>query len=220
MSIKRNVETLLSEIPERIKIVAAAKTRTVEEIQEAISAGIRIIGENYIDEAAKKFQILGKSAEWHTIGHLQTNKIKQAIEIFDMIETVDSFKLASKLNKEMKKRERKMPVLIEINSGEEKNKTGILPGNFYEFIEKISLFENIQVLGLMTMGPVVETPEDIRPFFKLTRDIFEKTAKKNLPGIKMEYLSMGMSDTYKIAIEEGANIIRIGTLIFGKRRDG
>ncbi|MCL5674317.1 MAG: YggS family pyridoxal phosphate-dependent enzyme [Candidatus Omnitrophica bacterium] len=217
MSIKENIENLFKKIPEPVKLIAATKRRSIKEIQEAISAGIRIIGENYVNEAAEKFQILGKNVEWHLIGHLQTNKIKQAIEIFDMIETLDSLHLASKLNEEIRKTKRKMPVLIEINSGREENKTGVLPEDCDGFIEKMDRFENLRVLGLMTMGPLVKNPEDIRQFFRLTREIFEKTAGKNIPGIKMEYLSMGMTDTYKIAIEEGANIVRVGTLIFGPK---
>ncbi|MCL5408757.1 MAG: YggS family pyridoxal phosphate-dependent enzyme [Candidatus Omnitrophica bacterium] len=219
MSIAENIEKILSEVPEGITVVAAAKTRTIEEIQQAISAGIKIIGENYVNEAIEKFRIFGKTVEWHLIGHLQTNKIKQAIDIFDMIETLDSLKLADKLNKEMEKLKRKMPVLIEINSGQEENKNGILPEDIEEFMGKISCFEYVEVLGLMTMGPAVKNLEDIRPFFRLTREILEKISRKNPPNIKMKYLSMGMSDTYKIAIEEGANIIRIGSLIFGPRRE-
>lgn len=218
MSIKENVEKILSQLPNGVELVAATKTRSIEEILEAISAGIKIIGENYVQEAESKFKIIGKRVKWHMIGHLQTNKVKKAVEIFDLIETVDSFKLAGEIDKEAKKKGIIFPVFIEVNSAKEKQKSGVFPENVEKLIDEISIFENIKVEGLMTMGPFVENPEDIRPYFKLTRELFDKLKKKSFPNVEMKYLSMGMTDTWKIAVEEGANIIRVGTGIFGPRK--
>ena len=218
MNIKERIREILKEIPENIVLLVATKGRTVEEINEAIEAGIEIIGENYVQEAEKKFKIIGRKVKWHMIGHLQTNKVKKAIEIFDMIETVDSEKLAKEIDKEAKKRNIVFPVLIEINSGREKQKSGVFPEDAEKLIYEISKYENIKIEGLMTMGPFVKNPEDIRPYFRLTKELFEKFKNLNLPNVEMKYLSMGMSETWKIAIEEGANIIRIGTAIFGPRR--
>ena len=220
MGIREKIEKILREIPDGVILIAATKGRTSEEINEAIEAGIEIIGENYVQEAEKKFKIIGRKVKWHMIGHLQTNKVKKAIEIFDMIETVDSEKLAREIDKEAKKRNIVFPVLIEINSGREKQKSGVFPEDAEKLIYEISNYENIKIEGLMTMGPFVKNPEDIRPYFRLTKELFEKFKDLNLPNVEMKYLSMGMSDTWKIAIEEGANIIRIGTAIFGPRRGG
>ena len=218
MGIKENVEGILKELPDGVILIAATKGRSIEEINEAIEAGIKIIGENYVQEAEKKFEAIGKKVKWHMIGHLQTNKVKKAIEIFDMIETVDSEKIAGEIDKEAKKRNIIFPVLIEINSSREKQKSGVLPEDAEKLIYEISKYENIKIEGLMTMGPFVENSEDIRPYFRLTKELFEKFKNLNLPNFEMKYLSMGMSDTWRIAIEEGANIIRIGTAIFGPRR--
>ena len=220
MGIKEKVEWILKELPDGVILIAATKGRSIEEINEAIEAGIKIIGENYVQEAEKKFEAIGKKVKWHMIGHLQTNKVKKAIEIFDMIETVDSEKIAKEIDKEAKKRNIIFPVLIEINSGREKHKSGVLPEDAEKLIYEISKYENIKIEGFMTMGPFVENPEDIRPYFRITKELFEKFKNLNLPNFEMKYLSMGMSDTWRIAIEEGANIIRIGTAIFGPRRGG
>jgi hypothetical protein len=216
--IKKNVEEILSEIPEGIQLVAATKTRTPEEILAAIDAGIKIIGENYVQEALKKFEVIGNKAKWHLIGHLQRNKVKYAINIFDMIETVDSAMLAQAINNEAKKHNKVMPILIEINSGREPQKTGVLPEAAEQLVRQIAPLPNIKLLGLMTMGPFTGDPEDARPYFKTTRNLFEKLKHIQVTNVEMRHLSMGMSNSYKIAIEEGANIVRIGTKIFGERK--
>lgn len=220
MDIEEKVKKILKELPSGVELVAATKTRSVEEIEQAIKAGVKIIGENYVQEAEEKFRVIGKKVKWHMIGHLQRNKVKKALEIFDMIETVDSIKLAREIDKIAKKKGIIFPVLIEINSGKEEQKSGILPGDIEDFVEEMSNLENIRVEGLMTMGPFVKNPEDIKPYFELTRELFEKLKSKNYPNVEMKYLSMGMTDTWKIAIEEGANLIRIGTGIFGPRNPG
>ncbi|ACR79527.1 MULTISPECIES: YggS family pyridoxal phosphate-dependent enzyme [Kosmotoga] len=218
MGIKENIKKILSEIPDYVTVVAAAKTRTPEEILEAIEAGIEIIGENYVQEAQKAFEAVGKKAQWHMIGHLQKNKVKKAVQIFDMIQTVDSVKIANEINKRAAQFGKVMPVLIEVNSGREEQKAGVLPEDVFRLVEEISKLENIRIEGLMTMGPVVDAPEELRPYFSLTRELFENLSREKLPGVEMKWLSMGMSDSYKIAIKEGANMIRLGTILFGPRK--
>jgi len=215
--IKENLKRLLEELPRGVHLEGAAKTRTPEEVLEAIDAGLEIIGENYVQEAEKAFEVVGDRAKWHMIGHLQRNKAKKAVAIFDMIETVDSVKLARELNKCCGKIGKTMEILIEINSGEESQKAGVLPGDALSLVKEISAFENIKIMGLMTMGPFAGDPEESRPYFQKTRIIYEEMKQKDLPGVKMEVLSMGMSNSYKVAIEEGANLVRIGTNLFGER---
>ena len=217
-TIKENVKRLLKEMPEGVILVAATKTRSAEEIKAAIEAGITVIGENYVQEAEEKFREIGRAVKWHMLGHLQRNKVEKALNIFDCIETVDNLKLAREIDKYAGKKGIIFPVFIEINSGREPQKAGVMPEDIEKLIEEVSHLKNIKVEGLMTMGPLVNNPEDIRPYFRLTKDIFDKLKGINLPNIEMRYLSMGMSDTWRIAIEEGANIVRIGTAIFGSRR--
>jgi len=217
VTIRQNVRDLLSEIPKGVQLVAAVKTRTPEEILEAVEAGIRIVGENYVQDAEKSHQVIGNRVEWHCIGHLQKNKVKKAVELFDMIETVDSIELAREIDKRCAQAGRTMPVLIEINSGREAQKSGVYPEQTEQLITDISTLPNIRVLGLMTMGPQVGDPEDSRPYFVETKKVFEKVRKSDLPRVEMKYLSMGMTNSYQIALEEGANIIRLGNKIFGER---
>ncbi len=215
--IKENVKKILDELPKSVELIAAAKTRSPEEIEEAITAGVKIIGENYIQEAQKAFEVIGNGVKWHFIGHLQKNKVKKSVKIFDMIETVDSYPLAHEINERCKQIDKIMPILIEINSGREKQKFGIFPEDALDLIQEISPLLQIKIMGLMTMGPRFGDPEDSRPYFIETRKIFEKIKALNLPSVEMKYLSMGMTNSYKIAIEEKANMVRIGTLLFGKR---
>jgi len=215
--IKKNVKKILDELPKNVDLVAAAKTRTSEEILEAIKAGVKIIGENYVQEAQKAFEVIGRKVRWHFIGHLQKNKVKRAVKIFDMIETVDSYPLAHEINERCKQIDKIMPILIEINSGREKQKFGIFPEEALDLVQEVSSLPQIKIMGLMTMGPRFGNPEDSRPYFIETRKIFEKIKALNLPNVEMKYLSMGMTNSYQIAIEEKANMVRIGTLIFGKR---
>ena len=211
------MKRLLEELPQGVHLEGAAKTRTPEEILEAIEAGLEIIGENYVQEAERAFEVVGDRAKWHMIGHLQSNKAKKAVAIFDMIETVDSMKLARELNKCCGKTGKTMEILIEINSGEESQKAGVRPGDALSLVKEIRELENIRIVGLMTMGPFAGDPEESRPYFQKTRVIYEEIKQINLPGVKMEILSMGMSNSYKVAIEEGANLVRIDTNLFGER---
>ena len=199
-------------------MVAAAKARTPAEVLEAVEAGIRIVGENYVKEAKDAYQLVGKRAQWHFIGMLRKHNIrKTALEIFDMIESVDSLDIASEIDKKCAQIGKTMPVLIEVNSGREPQKSGVLPGDVEQLVRRVSTLRNIKVMGLMTMGPRFGNPEDSRPYFAETRRIFERIKALKLPNVEMKYLSMGMTNSYQVALEEGANIIRIGTRIFGER---
>jgi len=215
--IKERVKALLAELPPGVRLVGAAKTRTSDEVLEAVEAGLEIVGENYVQEAERAFQVIGRRAKWHMIGHLQSNKAKKAVNVFDMIETVSSSKLALELDKACEKISTIMPILIEINSGEEDQKSGVMPGDAAALIKAISPLRHVKVMGLMTMGPFAGDPEESRPYFRKTRTIFEDVKEMNLPGVEMTYLSMGMSNSYRVALEEGANIVRIGTKLFGER---
>ena len=217
VTIKQNVQQILNELPEGVLLVAAAKTREPREILEAAEGGIKIIGENYVQEAERAYQEVGDRVEWHFIGHLQKNKVKKAVEICDMIETVDSSEIASEIDKRCARAGKTMPVLIEINSGRETGKAGVYPENAERLINEISTLMNIRVMGLMTMGPQVEKPEDARRCFSETKKVFDRIKGLNLPNVEMKYLSMGMTSSYRIAVEEGANVIRIGSKIFGER---
>ncbi|MFW6131345.1 MAG: YggS family pyridoxal phosphate-dependent enzyme [Candidatus Aminicenantaceae bacterium] len=215
--IAENVKNLLEELPEGVELVGAAKKKTPEQIMKAVEAGVKIIGENYVQEAEEAFNKIGKTVKWHFIGHLQKNKVKKAVEIFDMIETVDSKHLALEIDKRCRNMGKVIPVLIEVNSGREKQKFGVLPEKVEDLIDETAGLKNIKIQGLMTMGPFTGDPENARPYFIETRKIFEKMKSTNIPGVEMKYLSMGMTNSYKIAIEEGANIVRVGTKIFGPR---
>lgn len=215
--IEENVKKILEELPPGIELMAAAKSRTPKEILQAAEAGVKIIGENYVQEALTAFDVVGTLVKWHFIGHLQRNKVKKVVQIFDMIETVDSLELAREIDKRCSQYGRIMPVLVEINSGREPQKYGVLPEEAESFIHEILPLQNVKIEGLMTMGPMFGDPEDARPYFVETRKIFEKLRSLSFPGVKMKYLSMGMTNSYKVAVEEGANIVRIGTKIFGPR---
>ncbi|MGD0210843.1 MAG: YggS family pyridoxal phosphate-dependent enzyme [Desulfomonilia bacterium] len=215
--IRDNVLKLRSEIPQGINVVAAAKSRNAQEILEAIDAGITIVGENYLQESKEMIEAIGKKAAWHFIGHIQKNKVKHIVPLFDMIETVDSLELSGLIDQHSTRHGRIMPVLIEVNIACEAQKHGAMPETVSELIRQISGLPNIRVKGLMTMGPFVEDPEELRPYFRQARTLFEEIKALNILNVSMDDLSMGMSDSFRIAIEEGATMVRIGTKIFGER---
>jgi pyridoxal phosphate enzyme (YggS family) len=215
--IEENVQRILKELPPGVELMAAAKSRIPQEILQAVEAGVKIIGENYVQEALSAFEVVGPSVKWHFIGHLQKNKVKKAVEIFNMIETVDSIELAREINKRCSQRDTVMSVLIEINSGREQQKFGVLPEETEDLIKEMLSLQNIKIEGLMTMGPMFGDPENARPYFIETRNLFDQVRRLALPGVEMRYLSMGMTNSYTVAIQEGANIVRIGTKIFGPR---
>ena len=216
--IKQNIAKLLASLPDGVEVVAAAKTRTPAEVLEAVQAGIKIIGENYVKEAKEAYELIGKRAKWHFIGTLRKHNVRKTVlEIFDMIESVDSLEIAREIDRRCAQIGKIMPVLIEVNSGREPQKSGVLPEDVERLVREISGLGNIKVMGLMTMGPRFGNPEDSRPYFAEIRGIFEKIKGLKLPNVEMKYLSMGMTNSYQVALEEGANIIRIGTRIFGTR---
>jgi len=218
MSISEKAKMIINNVPKNVKIIAAAKTRSPEEIKEVVGAGIKNIGENYLQESEDIILTLKEDIEWHFIGRLQKNKVKKVVNLFDMIQTVDSFNLCKEIDKRAKSIKKLMKILIEVNIASESNKSGVLPENAENLIKEISFFENIEVLGLMTMGPFVEDGELLRPFFKKAKKLFDSIKAQEIPNIKMKYLSMGMSSSYKVAVEEGANMIRLGTILFGERK--
>ncbi len=217
MSIGENIKSILGELPPGVELVAAAKTRTAAEILEALEAGVRTIGENYVQEAADAFPAVGRRARWHFIGHLQKNKVKRAVEIFDMIETVDSVELGREIDKRSAAAGKIMEILVEVNSGREPQKAGVFPEAVEPLVRALAEMPNLRVLGLMTMGPFEGDPEDSRPYFKETKKIWDALRANPVPRAEMRCLSMGMTNSWRVAVEEGANMIRIGTAIFGAR---
>ncbi len=220
--IAENVKRILAELPQGVELEAAAKTRSAEEIEEAIAAGVKIIGENYMKDMKRVYPEVKLKARWHFIGSPKTQKhdllkIKY-LKAFDMIETVDSFEVAQAISEKCARIPKIMPILIEVNSGREPQKSGVMPEEVEDLAKKISSLKNVKLMGLMTMGPRFGNPEDSRPYFKQTKQIFERIKSLQLPNVEMKYLSMGMTNSYKVAIEEGANLVRIGTKIFGERR--
>ena len=229
MNISDNYARIRQEVPGEVTIVLSVKTRTVEQIEEVIDGGATDIGQNYVQGAGQMYSALQKKAakvRWHMIGHLQTNKINKALRIFDVIQTVDSLEKAAAIDKRVEGAGKEIiPVYVEINIGSEFSKAGIKPAEhepFDEYMENlagdISALGHLSLEGLMTMGPRFGNPEDVRPYFRRTKKIFERIKVLELPNVDMKYLSMGMTNSYRIAIEEGSNMIRIGTAIFGKRK--
>ena len=218
--IAENVRLILEELPPGIELVAAAKSQPVDKVLESVDAGVRIIGENYVQDAVAHFAAVGGRVRWHFIGHLQKNKAKKAVEIFDMIETVDSPELAAELDKRCAALGKILPVLVEVNSGREPQKAGVFPERAEGLVRELAAFRNLRVEGLMTMGPFEGNPEDARPYFRETRAVFEALRAMAIPGVSMSRLSMGMTNSYRVALEEGATMVRIGTKIFGARPIG
>jgi len=229
MSISTNYAKIREEIPDYVTIVISCKTRTAEEIREVTDAGATDIGENYVQEAGQMYSALKKDAakvRWHMIGSLQTNKINKALRIFDAIQSVESLPKAIAIDRRVERaRKQRVPIYVEINIGSEDSKAGIKPVEhepFDEYLENlvrdISRLEHIRLEGLMTIGPRVGNPENVRPYFRRTKKIFERIRTLHLPNLDMKYLSMGMTNSYRVAIEEGSNMVRIGTAIFGERK--
>ena len=200
-----------------VEIVAVSKTVGAEKIQQAVQSGIKIIGENRVQEALYKYQQVGHIAEWHMVGHLQTNKVKQALNIFNVIQSVDSVKLAQEISKRALFENRCFDILIEVNTSGEYTKFGLEPQKVTDFILKVADLSGIRIIGLMTIGAFLPNPEDVRPCFSTLRVLFEKIRELHIPNVVMEHLSMGMTNDFEIAVEEGATLVRIGKAIFGER---
>ncbi|HID95925.1 MAG TPA: YggS family pyridoxal phosphate-dependent enzyme [Candidatus Latescibacteria bacterium] len=202
---------------DEIFLVAVTKTRTVPEILEAIRAGVDIIGENRVQEALAKYDQLHLPVRWHMVGHLQRNKVKHALEIFELIHSVDSLRLAEEISRRVSDSGKTVDILVQVNTSSEESKFGILPDRAIELVESISSLKGIMIRGLMTIGPLVSNPEEARPCFARLRELKEKIEGLRIPEVRMEVLSMGMTNDFEVAIEEGANMVRIGTAIFGPR---
>jgi len=203
---------------EDITLVAVTKNVEPERIIEGIDAGIKIIGENRIQEATDKFKFITKDVEKHLVGHLQTNKVKKALELFDLIQSVDSLHLAQEVSKRANEKEKFAEVLIEVNTSDEPSKYGVKPDEISGLVEEVSKLENIKIKGLMTVGLFTDELDKVRPCFVKLRNIFESLKNLRKKNVEMKYLSMGMSTDFEVAIEEGANMIRVGTAIFGPRK--
>jgi hypothetical protein len=201
-----------------VRLMAVTKTVDALRITEAFAAGVDMIGENYVQEAQRKIEAIGKRSAWHMIGHLQTNKAKYAVRLFDMVHSVDSIALARELDRRSRDAERIMGILIEVNSGGETTKNGVPPDKVLPLIRETALLKNIAIRGLMTMPPWFDDPEEARPYFVNLRELKDRIAGERIEGVSMEELSMGMSSDYRVAIEEGATIVRIGRGIFGERK--
>jgi pyridoxal phosphate enzyme (YggS family) len=204
--------------PLSIKLMAVTKTVGPERILKAIEAGLTMLGENYVQEAKDKIAAIGDHAQWHMIGHLQTNKAKYAVKLFDCVHSVDRLELAQELDKRAGQINRKLNVLIEVNVSGEESKSGTEKTQALELVRQVALLPNLAVRGLMTMAPYSDNPENSRPYFKALRDLRDDINGVGIAGISMDELSMGMTDDFEMAIEEGATIIRIGRAIFGKRQ--
>ena len=202
---------------EEVTLIAVSKTKPVEMLQEAYDLGVRVNGENKAQELASKYEVLPKDIHWHMIGHMQRNKVKYIIDKVDLIHSVDSVRLAETIDKEAEKHNVTANILIEVNVAKEESKFGLMPEEVPVFVEQISKFSHIRVKGLMTIAPFVENPEDNRPVFAHLRKLSVDIAKKNIDNITMSILSMGMTNDYQVAIEEGATMVRVGTGIFGAR---
>ncbi|MCR8745323.1 YggS family pyridoxal phosphate-dependent enzyme [Romboutsia lituseburensis] len=201
-----------------VMLLAVTKTVDVDDVQEAINNGVTDVGENKPQELARKYEVLGDKVNWHLIGSLQTNKVKYIIDKVYMIHSLDREVLCEEIQKRAEKINRTINCLVQVNISKEESKHGLEEGNVLEFIENVSnKYKNIRIRGLMTMAPFTEDEEAVRKVFKGLKDLSISIEQKNIPNVSMEYLSMGMSNDYEIAIEEGSTIVRVGTSIFGAR---
>jgi len=205
--------------PQDIKLVTVTKTIDLQKIIEAVKAGVRILGESRVQEAQKKVEsyelrVLSDKIEWHLIGSLQKNKAKYAVQLFDLIHTIDSIELAEEVDKQARKKEKTQRILVQIKLSEEEAKHGVPEKDLMDLLDKISNMNNLKLEGLMTIPPLFEDPELVRPYFRRLREIRDKLSAK---GYNLPELSMGMSNDFEVAIEEGATMVRIGTAVFGER---
>jgi len=229
VNIKENIDSILERTalaarrsgrnPEDITVIAVSKTVDSDRAREAVESGLDNLGENRVQELVKKYEQLSDlKVKWHMIGHLQKNKVKYIIDKAELIHSVENLELAKEINKRAEQLNLNTKILIELNIGEESSKFGINEENVYDFVRSMEQFEHIEVLGLMTVAPYSENPEDIRWVFIKMKEIFDKISEMKLKNSHMKYLSMGMTNDFEIAIEEGSNIVRIGTAIFGARK--
>lgn len=203
--------------PKDVLLLAVSKTVNVDRIKVAVDCGLNSLGENRVQEIMEKYEPMGENVKWHLIGHLQTNKVKYIIDKVELIHSVESIKLAEEINKQAKKHNLVMDVLVEVNMADEESKFGVKPKETESFIRELALMDNIRVRGLMTVAPNVENGEENRVYFRNMKQLLVDINAKNINNINMDILSMGMTGDYETAVEEGATIVRVGTGIFGKR---
>lgn len=220
MIIRQNIEKALQRsgrTGDKVNIVAVTKTIGVEQINEAVEAGLIEIGENRVQELLRKYDNINKGVKYHMIGHLQSNKVKYIIDKVSLIHSLDRISLVKELDKRAKKKNLTIDTLIQVNVAEENSKHGLKVNQVIPFIEEVSKYDNIRIKGLMTIAPFVEDPEEVRWVFRDLRRLGETIRSNNYENVSMEILSMGMTNDYQIAVEEGSNMVRIGTGLFGKR---
>ncbi len=225
--IKENYQNIWQEVqqsakkagrnPAEVMLIAVSKNFPVSDVQEAVAAGAQYLGENRVQELVEKYSQLGPLAQWHLIGHLQTNKVRHVLPVTDWIHSVDRVALAEEIEKRAAVLDKQMNVLIEVNVGEEDSKQGVRVDEAIPLIRKIAPLPHLKVQGLMTIAPYVENPEDVRWVFRRLRELREEIAALNIPGVAMRHLSMGMSGDFTVAIEEGSTMVRVGSSIFGQR---
>jgi len=203
-----------------VRLVAVTKTVLAARIAEAIEAGVTAIGENRVQEAERKFAELALPVEKHLVGHLQTNKVRDAIAIFDVIESVDSLKLAREISTRAETAGAPVEVLVEVNTSGEGSKNGFAPDETARAVEQMADLKGLRIVGLMTVGAFLPDPEDVRPCFRRLREVRDEIEEMVIPGVRMAHLSMGMTNDFEVAIEEGATIVRVGRAIFGERPAG
>jgi len=202
-----------------VRLVAVSKTIAADIVKEAIEAGVTILGESYVQEARAKFKALVQyPVSWHFIGHLQSNKAKYAVRLFDLIHSVDSLKLARELDQQARKVDKIQQILVQVNIGAEDTKSGISTDEASRLVAEISQLKNLAVKGLMTMPPYFYQPEKAQPFFAALREMRDQIKEQSLPHVSLDELSMGMTGDFEVAIKEGATLVRIGTAIFGERQ--
>ncbi len=206
--------------PAEVAIVAVSKTVDVARIRQAIAAGISIIGENRVQEAWPKVQAIGRGVAWHMVGHLQTNKVKRALECFDLIQSVDSLHLAEEISRRAVLCGRQVEVFVEVNTSGEATKFGIPPEQAPDLVARVASLPGVRVSGLMTVGAFLPDPELVRPCFVTLRQLKEEIDHLGLDNVYLRHLSMGMSDDFEVAVEEGATMVRLGRVIFGPRPEG
>ncbi len=228
MSIAENLKTVVDRIaaaakragrePSSVRLIVVTKTVDVDRIREAVAAGAVILGENRVQEAKAKIEKLGGIAGWHLIGHLQSNKAKYAVKLFDMIHSVDNLELAKEIDKQAAKIGKIQNVLIEVSIAGEAQKAGVGLDRTVDLVKEAAKFKNIAIQGIMTVPPLLDDPEAVRPYFREMRALADGIRKENTPNVNMKELSMGMSGDFEVAVEEGATMVRVGTAIFGKRQ--
>lgn len=203
--------------PGQVKLLAATKTQPVSAVRAAVEAGVRLLGENYVQEAQAKKDVVGGHAEWHLIGHLQRNKARAAVDLFSVIQTLDNLRLARILDREGRERGRDIHVLAEVNLAGERSKTGVAGEGLVPLLREVSELERVRVRGLMIVPPFAEDPEASRPYFRRLRELRDSVNDLGLPNVALEELSMGMTHDYEVAVVEGSTLVRVGTALFGPR---